>query len=547
MTLLIRLDSSPNRGAGHFMRCLTIAGAYKKSGGAVALACEFLLPENIRSLKREGIPFFKLPNKTTANMDEELGLWAPDIQQLDASATALIAKELGSKVVLVDHYSLSHEWESLISANNSLKVAVLEDEIRRHHYCDLLIDYTLDRQRSDYYQLVPLKCELRCGFKYAPMKPEILDITPHLKAQNDTGLTTLGILMGGTDPANIAGDLLTTLAEVPQFNSLQTILFLGPGNTNVLSLEKLIKELKTINTKIVVNPDNFVERLSNLSFAISACGTTALELIYLKIPTLFVPVAENQLPGAFSYEKHDLGLVTELYSKTNKKALTEKFFALIDNQQRKKLPENIIDGRGADRIVDAIQTLLRPKMKNNYLLRPMHKKDLTMVLKWRNAPSVKSKMLGQTDISLEDHQKWFSGVENSQHQNVFIFQHENIDKGFIAFHKKRSHPRICTWGFYLAPEAEHGSGLGLKLGLASLDYGFFELEFDQIIGEVLESNLVSQKFHTRLGFKIDNQEAFEAGFTRANETVIQYSITKEQWIIRRANAGGSNYVQNNRD
>ena len=170
-----------------------------------------------------------------------------------------------------------------------------------------------------------------------------------------------------------------------------------------------------------------------------------------------------------------------------------------------------------------------------------------MVLKWRNDPSVKSKMLGQTDISLEDHQKWFSGVENSQHQNVFIFQHGNIDKGFIAFHKKRSHPRICTWGFYLAPEAEHGLGLGLKLGLASLDYGFFELEFDQIIGEVLESNLVSQKFHTRLGFKIDNREAFEAGFTRANETVIQYSITKEQWIIRSATAGGSNHVQNNRD
>lgn len=135
MTLLIRLDSSPNRGAGHFMRCLTIAGAYKKTGGVVALACEFLLPENISLLKKEGIPFFKLPEKNAKNMDEAMGLWATDIQQLDASATAMIAKELGSKVVLVDHYSLSQEWESLVWENNNLKVAVLEDKIMTfpHH------------------------------------------------------------------------------------------------------------------------------------------------------------------------------------------------------------------------------------------------------------------------------------------------------------------------------------------------------------------------------------------------------------------------------
>ena len=161
------------------------------------------------------------------------------------------------------------------------------------------------------------------------------------------------------------------------------------------------------------------------------------------------------------------------------------------------------------------------------LIRRMKRDDLEMVLRWRNDPEVRKYMYSTHVISLAEHANWFDRVADSPTMNALIFQLEGKPAGFVSISRLRGTP-VADWGFYLAPDAQRGTGS--LLGRAALSYGFEQLELHKICGQALFFNERSIRFHRKLGF-------FEEGTLREQHfdgteyhSVVCFGMLRNEWI-----------------
>ena len=135
--------------------------------------------------------------------------------------------------------------------------------------------------------------------------------------------------------------------------------------------------------------------------------------------------------------------------------------------------------------------------KSDSRLRPMEAKDLELVLVWRNHPAVRRFMYTTHLISPEEHARWF---ERSKHQTgvwLLIYEQGGSPAGFVNISETR-YQQVADWGFYLAPDAEKGTGQAL--GMATLEYAFESLQLHKLCGQALGFNQRSIRFHEKLGF-----------------------------------------------
>lgn len=128
----------------------------------------------------------------------------------------------------------------------------------------------------------------------------------------------------------------------------------------------------------------------------------------------------------------------------------------------------------------------------------MEKADLDLVLAWRNSARIRQAMFSEAVIIQEAHYKWFDGLaqDNSVH---LIFEFQGRPVGVSNFKAIDAVNSRCLWGFYLG-EPDLPRGVGLILGVHSLDYAFAGLSVEKLCSEVLADNPTSLNYHLRLGF-----------------------------------------------
>ena len=123
--------------------------------------------------------------------------------------------------------------------------------------------------------------------------------------------------------------------------------------------------------------------------------------------------------------------------------------------------------------------------------------DLEQVLTWRNHPDIRRYMYTQHEISLEEHTRWFERASQDGKRHLLVYEQDTIPLGFISVHEIAG-GGIADWGFYVAPDAEKGTGM--QLGQAALLYAFKEAGLHKLCGEALIYNERSIGFHQKLGF-----------------------------------------------
>ncbi len=130
-------------------------------------------------------------------------------------------------------------------------------------------------------------------------------------------------------------------------------------------------------------------------------------------------------------------------------------------------------------------------------LRPMTSQDLEQVLSWRNHPDVRRFMYTTHVIAPEEHARWFGRSQQQSGTWLLIYEQAGSPAGFVNISETRS-SQVADWGFYLAPDAEKGTGQAL--GRAALGYAFGPLQFHKLCGEALGFNQPSIRLHEKLGF-----------------------------------------------
>lgn len=166
------------------------------------------------------------------------------------------------------------------------------------------------------------------------------------------------------------------------------------------------------------------------------------------------------------------------------------------------------------------------------ILRDIIEVDLPKILTWRNQSHIREVMLQQEEILWENHRSWYHSLAENPTKLSKVFTVSNIDYGILNISEWSKVNNCCSWGFYIG-DREAPKGTGLLMGFTSLNYIFIELGMRKVCAEVIETNVVSHRFHVKLGFRLDGILRKQIRCQDKYEDLYIYSLFANEWIKKR--------------
>lgn len=301
MKVMFRADASIDIGTGHVMRCLTLASALKEHGAECRFICRAHRGNLIQTIQGYGFEVISLPlldNFDTDYSNDTGSLahagWLGASQKDDANACRLAIEEFQPDWLVVDHYGIDYRWQQQLKPYYR-KLMVIDDLADRKHVADVLLDQTLDRNVTDYNDLVSGHCIVLCGTEYAILRPEFSEWRDYsLSRRQSPSLKRLLINLGGVDKDNVTAQLLTVLLQCENLpEDMEVIIVMGESSPWVDDIKALGSKLPWAVT-VKVGVTNMAELMSECDLAIGAAGATSWERCVLGLPSIMVVLAKNQ-------------------------------------------------------------------------------------------------------------------------------------------------------------------------------------------------------------------------------------------------------------
>lgn len=356
MNIIFRADANHNIGMGHVMRCLSIADSYKHYGHNVKFIIAEHKVENL--IKERGFEVIVLFSDYT-KLDEELKT-LPQIINID--------------VLFIDSYYVTPYYLSEIKTKFNCTIVYIDDLHSFPYPVDVLINYNiygLDINYKQIYSDSGTKCpQLLLGPSFAPLR-QAFRRTPTQKQKKL--VKNILISTGGADELHLALTFAKTITKYKPQKYKYHIL-LGSLNQDKEDIKAIAAKSETIVLHENVRDMNTL--LHSMDIAISAAGSTLYEICACGVPLITYILADNQIPGATSFEKIGLAInvgdvrdkcsAKKDLSNTLKADTITSFLNAIeklsnDYEQRVAVGmrmQKMIDGFGAERIVDAVAETL---------------------------------------------------------------------------------------------------------------------------------------------------------------------------------------------
>lgn len=157
--------------------------------------------------------------------------------------------------------------------------------------------------------------------------------------------------------------------------------------------------------------------------------------------------------------------------------------------------------------------------------------DLPLMLEWRNSESIRQCMFTQDIIDFEHHQAWFERESKKETSIWLMYRDENgLPLGIVSLVNIDTSKQAGYWGFYTSPDAERGTGR--KMCHEALEYFFSHLSIKKVIGEVLESNSRSIRFHKKLGFTLRGISNDAILIKENYFSVYKFELLIENWNVK---------------
>lgn len=356
-TLLLHADADPSLGVGHLSRCVALAEA------AVARGWRVVLTGSVTGAD------WLLARLSTL-----------DVPVLAPGPLAARASELGADVVLVDHYGLGE----LPDVRAVSRLVSFEDGRFGRRAADVVVDANLaPAPRPPDGSPVVL-----AGPAFAPLRREIA-ATP--AARPDGGPPRVVVVLGGGEAPDAVAAVLTALRDtrlpltVRAISAAPSAVSPGPGQ------------------RFEVEPPTpaLPRMLAGADLVVSAAGVTLLELCHIGAPAALVQVADNQAAGY--HAAVDRGLAAGLGTVADLHAAAPRLRALLEDPARRatlgRTASSAVDGRGADRVLDATELTVREVTES----------DAALLLGWRNDPETLAWSRGHQPVAEPVHRAWLRG------------------------------------------------------------------------------------------------------------------------------------------
>ena len=508
-SILIRCDASLSIGSGHVMRCRTLAQELQRRGGVVTFLCRRQSGDLISLLEQEftvlPLPEFPLLSCEDLSGRELYAAWLGCSQAQDAAdcLNALGSAGLGRPDwLVVDHYGLDASWEAqlldaLNSGNGTSKLLVIDDLADRPHQADILLDQNFFGEATEhrYEDLLPPQCRQLLGPHYALLRPEYAQL--HSLVSKRTELRRVLVFFGGVDPDNLTSRTLKALMD-PALAHLAVDVVLGLQSPRRQTVADLVahRPFTTLHEPL----PSLAGLMARADLAIGAGGTTTWERTCLKLPSLVVAIASNQIP--FAEALHQAGHIQLLGDAATVSAehIRAALIARVADCRPQEAGGDLTEGIGVSSLGLA---MLGPQ--GAIRLRPADVGDQALLLRWANDPQVRTSSFSQDPIETIDHQKWFlKGLADPNRLLLIAMAADGCPIGQISFDRQPLPSQDDTAEASVSVSLDRcACGFGLAADLVRLGLQVMEQTWGPKIeakAEVLGSNAASNACFSRTSF-----------------------------------------------
>jgi len=344
--VVFRVDSSVWIGSGHVMRCLVLADELTKYSYQVAFACLPQKGDLCHFIIERGYSVIELTPPvhqiTPKHSSDYLGWLQRSIKE---DVDDLLPHLDGVDWVISDHYALGLDWQKQIKQRTDVLILAIDDLVRKH-YADIVVDQTLSRKAIEY----KTTGKVLAGVDYALLSPKFSELRSCAE-NRQPNLDTPNILisMGGVDLPNATLEVLKSLESENVCARITVLMSSRSPHYNQVSDWCKSKE----GVKHVDFTNNMAQMMLEHDIAIGAPGSTSWERACLGLPSIVVPLADNQIDICHQLVTENLSRKVELSSIRSELFNTYKEVC-SDWHQMHLNNLRVCDGLGTRRVVSEI-------------------------------------------------------------------------------------------------------------------------------------------------------------------------------------------------
>ncbi len=326
MRVAIVTEGGVEAGFGHVVRCSSLCDAF---------VCRGIEPEFIVQGDSSVVPL--LEGKRVCFVD-----WLRQPELLWHYLN-------GEEVVILDAISVTRELSLEIGRHCRLPVYI--DDFNDYSYeRGIAVDWTIF---AETYHRNRNECNL-FGTHYAALRKEFWPEPIRLTSNR---VDRILLTMGGSDIRGLTPGILQKL--VSDYPDAVIMVIVGRGFTNIPAILAQARG----NVQLIYYPDaeQIKDVMASVDLAVSAGGQTLYELARLRVPTIAVAVADNQMYDIDGWLR--AGFI-EYAGAWGDRELPDEVaaavFRLLDPKERERrawVGGEFMDGRGAERIIDAVMSI----------------------------------------------------------------------------------------------------------------------------------------------------------------------------------------------
>ena len=350
--LLIRADATGKIGTGHVMRCLALAEAWQRRGGrAVFLGrCESeSLKSRIPSGGFDWIPIEKC-YPDPFNIDHTIDI----LRKLNARP------ETRDVWLVADGYNFDDVFQRKVRQAGYPLLLVDDYGQSRHCYADIVLNQNISASSAFYQDREP-HALLLLGPSYALIRQEFLPWRGRPRQIPDVANKIL-ITMGGADPGNVTFEVLKVLGQL-SIPGKEVKVVMGHVNQNCRYIREECGDAIP-DLQFLFSVEDMPELMAWADLAIIQAGGTLWELLFMGCAV--ISYATNQLQEEILKTLEEMNILKYQGYADRKdfQPLLTSVYEMASSKKRReeisKLGTDMIDGQGAERVLDHIRQLSIP-------------------------------------------------------------------------------------------------------------------------------------------------------------------------------------------
>lgn len=276
----IRADANSIIASGHVMRCIAIALKLQRMGREV---CFYVSDDYSASLFKKYKMRYHVLGSAWNDKRGETSLLLP------------LLKKHGVKLLLVDSYEVCQEYFKEL--HPWVRLAYIDDFCPEPYDVDIVINYVMGDCGNIYDELYKeFQYEKRPVFLTGPAYTPLREEFENVARQASSVVTDILITNGGSDSSGMTAELARAL-EAAAGRDVRLHIVEGP-----FFEAAVIREIQAIEQesrgRVIVhrNVTNMKKLMMQCQLAVSAGGTTLLEICACGLPCVCYAVNERQLP-----------------------------------------------------------------------------------------------------------------------------------------------------------------------------------------------------------------------------------------------------------